>query len=1140
VAFLPDKYSALLNVNKQGLYLWDFSSGEEPRLITSEYVEANVLDVSPDESLALLTSRGDARIVEVSTGRQIWSRASDSSRLMDVIFSANGDAVIAGDGEGHLFVWDIESHKEIARLEHQNFVTDHIAASPDGRYIVTGGGKNWESTKNSPAYEDYIIRLWRLPESVSPPVDAEDNQITEVRRFEGHDHATKGIFFSPDGRELVTASHDRMLRVWAPSTGELLRGFELEFPTEGVVALPSGNQAVVFGQRLQLVDLETGTVVREFQGHDNNINRIAVSPDGRRLLSGSYDRSVRVWEIETGKELQRYEGAGTCWGVAFSPDGESALLVDQKAVIHWNPETGKTIRRLQEDSGPSIRCAAFSPDGSLAVAGGEAGLIRFWNLNTGEAAGELSGHTDVVHSLDFSADGRLLLSGSSDRTMRVWDLDSRREIARAQTNWHSTNRAVFSPDGRTAASTGGYYYNSREPFTEDPDCPIHIWQLPESVWPKESAALAAPGAFVVLGPEDAERKFDTLAEAVAASSPGDTIEIRGNGPFVTEPIELPHALTIRASDGFRPVLKGDPGKLPDHHNWIVSHYPLVLEGLAFDLVARKPAPASDDFSGQILSPRAALDAVNCRFHASGRCIFIASGADCRLRNCELLCSGGFGTVAVNIDETRAGQRVVVDNCVLFPVGIRTGLMRPGDADIQLLGNTFGSLEGGALTLDLRPNVRRGQLEGRVLRVQASANIYANDCVLLVGAPDEDILAPEETVRRLKTLLRWNGGANLFALDGAFVWMHMNGRGKLHPGKPVRDLADWKDFLGVEESDSLAGHVEYQGGDLLARLRQNPEQLTPDDFRQRPDSAGYRAGPDGKELGADIDLVGPGEAYQRWKKTQEYQQWRKETQSLMAEAAELDAALRLFDRQLRLGEWSAAAETFGVLLKQHDSADLAAPGSGYAVVRYAIVLVHLGELEQYHSLCAELLEQYGTTEDVRLANNVCRTCLILPGVVDASLLPVAPIDARLQTEMENGEPWNVEARALIAYRSGQYEEAINYAGTCIQRYANSKYLPRGFAILAMAQHKSGANEQARKTYDKAQEALQQASDGSPDSSVLYTEMLLREAAEVLGLSQEAEETSPALNPPATSEPESDDSRPSDKRSNQRPVDAHGNP
>jgi len=99
---------------------------------------------------------------------------------------------------------------------------------------------------------------------------------------------------------------------------------------------------------------------------------------------------------------------------------------------------------------------------------------------------------------------------------------------------------------------------------------------------------------------------------------------------------------------------------------------------------------------------------------------------------------------------------------------------------------------------------------------------------------------------------------------------------LEPATRVKSLADWKQFWGGAEVDSLEGRVRYQGGDLLSKLHVAPEKLTPEDFRLRPDSAGYRAGEDGKDLGANVDLVGPGAAYERWKQTPEYQQWLKDT------------------------------------------------------------------------------------------------------------------------------------------------------------------------------------------------------------------------------------------------------------------------
>src|SRR5262249_24356462 len=112
--------------------------------------------------------------------------------------------------------------------------------------------------------------------------------------------------------------------------------------------------------------------------------------------------------------------------------------------------------------------------------------------------------------------------------------------------------------------------------------------------------------------------------------------------------------------------------------------------------------------------------------------------------------------------------------------------------------------------------------------------------------------------------------------------------KVQATQGPKSLAEWSRFWGTEGADLLEGRVRYQGGELVGKLEATPEKLTPDDVRLRPDSPGYRAGKDGKDLGADVDLVGPGPAYERWKKTPEYQQWLKDTGQLRAEVPKAEA------------------------------------------------------------------------------------------------------------------------------------------------------------------------------------------------------------------------------------------------------------
>jgi hypothetical protein len=156
--------------------------------------------------------------------------------------------------------------------------------------------------------------------------------------------------------------------------------------------------------------------------------------------------------------------------------------------------------------------------------------------------------------------------------------------------------------------------------------------------------------------------------------------------------------------------------------------------------------------------------------------------------------------------------------------------------------------------------------------------HRNPGFLDKGNPLHDATA-EDAIPRL---ISWRGSDNVHHRLGngprgpadAMVWW-----GSLSGADPVagvNDLVAWRKFWGSPETGSIQGEIRYQGGDLVGRLADRTAKLTPEDFRLRPDSAGYRAGKDKKDIGADVDLVGPGPAYERWKKMPEYQKWLKES------------------------------------------------------------------------------------------------------------------------------------------------------------------------------------------------------------------------------------------------------------------------
>ena len=192
---------------------------------------------------------------------------------------------------------------------------------------------------------------------------------------------------------------------------------------------------------------------------------VTFSPDGRRVLTGSDDGITRLWEVQTGKEICRFEGHGRpVYCVAFSPDGQQVLTGSEDCTARlWGAQTGMEIRRF-EGHGGSVKSVAFSPDGRHVLIASEDHTARLWDLQTGKEIRRFEGHTAWVISAAFSPDGRQVLTASDDHTARLWDLQTGKEIRRYQGHSGGVLSAAFSPDGR-------------QMLTGSRDCTARLWDL---------------------------------------------------------------------------------------------------------------------------------------------------------------------------------------------------------------------------------------------------------------------------------------------------------------------------------------------------------------------------------------------------------------------------------------------------------------------------------------------------------------------------------------------------------------------------------------------------------------------------------------------------------------------------------------
>jgi Tol biopolymer transport system component len=282
-----------------------------------------------------------------------------------------------------------------------------------------------------------------------------------VRTYHGHDEAVRSVAIGQSGKFALSASGeqrifnrtDRSLRLWELTTGAnrlIMQDAEIIW----AVALSPDNRLALCASgdcSLKLFDIESGKEINTFKGHTNWALAAAFSPDGSSIVSGGAEHTVRLWDASTGRETKTFSGHNS-WvrSVIFSPDGRNILSgSDDETLKLWDARTGNEISTFR-GHGSYVRAVAFSPDGRKILSGGDDSKLKLWDASTGEQIKELAGHTAKVRAVAFSPDGRFAISGSSD--VKLWDVATEKVITTftGHTDW--VNSVAFSQDGRCALS----------------------------------------------------------------------------------------------------------------------------------------------------------------------------------------------------------------------------------------------------------------------------------------------------------------------------------------------------------------------------------------------------------------------------------------------------------------------------------------------------------------------------------------------------------------------------------------------------------------------------------------------------------------------------------------------------------------
>jgi WD40 repeat protein len=485
VAISPDGQRAALSVGHWSdsdftAEVYDLKSGKREAEFPTP--AAAVLVFSPD-SQRLLTAGVNAQLWDLQTGKSLVTLRHEN--VAAAAFSPDGTRVATAGRDHVVRLWEVPGGRELRQLSHQNALTA-VAFSPDGRLLATTGA-------------DLTTQVWGVSgdgKAGEAPAQPEARSVAGlVHALELGGEVTQ-VAFTPDGKQLATASRDNSARLWDVATGRqrhrLVHGASTQL-VESLVVSPDGTRLVSTSNnelQVRVWDVASGCPRVEL---GLSWETLVFSQDATRLASGDVNGfALQVWDLTAAKQLLRlpFEGEKALSAVALSPDGTRVATVSdgRRSTELWDVATGNTLRRFTTPG--EVVQLAFSPDGARLVTAGRAeGVLRVWDVASGKELQRLERGTPKRAARVPAGDD------FSEKAARSWDQAVGSPALAAESAFDS--RLVFSRDGKRLATLG------------------HVWDLktgrpllrpPPSLRLSEAFALSADGKRFAAGEGNARAR----------------------------------------------------------------------------------------------------------------------------------------------------------------------------------------------------------------------------------------------------------------------------------------------------------------------------------------------------------------------------------------------------------------------------------------------------------------------------------------------------------------------------------------------------------------------------------------------------------------------------------------------------------
>jgi WD40 repeat protein len=409
------------------LNVWNTGTGKCIRTLEVKILDGCSFLLSPDQRRIVAISKdGSYNVLDFETGQCIRTlTGNNGSTICYAAFGRDSEKLVSLSDDGILRVWELETVSCVQTLKSSSPQIMTVGFTPDGTKLLTGQADfafTPDSERLITASYNHRLELW----------DLEIEQLINTVWFDADS------FYDESDGQSIQVKDRWAVPVWdvqsfrtvsADETVEPLMFLEGHTRRVNLLVLSTDAKKLITGswdKTIRVWDLQSGECLRTLEGHSNRISALQMTPDQRHpRIAGSVDKTLKLWDLATGQCVTTFYGhGGSVDTIALASSGKQVVSASEDATVKvW--DLNKRSPDLQRNAHPTrVSTLAVTPDGKKVISGSSWGDLKAWDFESHECLYTLQAHSDEINAIVVTPDSKTIVTGSSDKLLKVWDRES--------------------------------------------------------------------------------------------------------------------------------------------------------------------------------------------------------------------------------------------------------------------------------------------------------------------------------------------------------------------------------------------------------------------------------------------------------------------------------------------------------------------------------------------------------------------------------------------------------------------------------------------------------------------------------------------------------------------------------------------